>query len=95
MAARYKMTQTDETRSKIQTSQLINRLQDHIFNKLRLEATQLKAIEILLRKTLPDLSQVDGNLNVNVQPEARVYPMGLTIEQAGLPAPSQAVDSVH
>lgn len=47
-----------KTREKIQTSMLINRLEDHIVGKLELTATQLRAIEILLKKSLPDLSNV-------------------------------------
>lgn len=95
MAARNKLTQTHETRARIQTSQLINRLENHVFKGLKLESTQLKAIEILLRKTLPDLSQVDANVNVIEKPQARVYPLGLPDEHDRLPAPSEAVDSLH
>lgn len=64
MAARVKKVRHDEnTRAKIQTSQLVNRLTDHAFGKVDLQPSQVKAIEVLLRKTLPDLSQIDGNLN--------------------------------
>ncbi len=59
MAARLRKTHQDEVRTKIQTSQLLNRLQNHAFGELDLNATQLRAIEILLRKSLPDLSQVE------------------------------------
>lgn len=50
---------------KIQTSQLINRLQNHALGKkvggkaIDLSPTQLRAIEILLKKAIPDLSAVD------------------------------------
>ena len=58
MAARInKIRHDDETRAKIQTSQLINRLQDHIFGKVDLVPTQVQSALGLLRKTLPDLSQ--------------------------------------
>lgn len=53
-----KIRHDDETRAKIQTSQLLNRLNDHVFTGVEVSATQMKAIEILLRKTLPDLSAV-------------------------------------
>lgn len=56
MAARKKLRQTDETRAKIQTSQLINRLTAYAFGEITLEASQVRAIEVLLRKTLPDLT---------------------------------------
>lgn len=63
MAARInKIRHDDETRAKIQTSQLLNRLNDHVFgqgdNAVEISQTQMKAIEILLRKSLPDLSAV-------------------------------------
>lgn len=59
MAARVnKIRHDDETRAKIQTSQLINRLHAHVFEDVDVSATQMKAIELLLRKTLPDLSAV-------------------------------------
>lgn len=48
----------DDVRAKIQTSQLINRLENHALGKLDLSQTQIKAIEVLIRKTLPDLSAV-------------------------------------
>jgi len=65
MAARkLRPFHTDEIRAKIQASQLINRLTDHAFDKVDLSSTQLKAIEILLRKSVPDLSAVDINANL-------------------------------
>ena len=59
MAVRKKLNHDDKTREKIQTSQLINRLKDHIFGEIALEQTQLRAIEILLKKTLPDLQAIE------------------------------------
>lgn len=71
MAARIRRLElSDEWRAKIQTSMLINRLSDHALGNLDLSQTQIKAIEILIRKTLPDLSavsveaEVEGNLNI-------------------------------
>jgi hypothetical protein len=59
MAARkLRPFHTDEIRAKIQTSQLINRLTDHALGKVELEATQVRSIEVLLRKSIPDLSAV-------------------------------------
>jgi hypothetical protein len=63
MAERLRKTHQDDVRTKIQTSQLINRLQDHALGKIKLEATQIKSIEVLIRKTLPDLSQVTADIN--------------------------------
>ena len=58
MAVRMRKTHQDDVRAKIQTSQLINRLENHALGELDLTPTQIKAIEVLIRKTLPDLSAV-------------------------------------
>jgi hypothetical protein len=60
-ARRVKLRHDDETRARIQTSQLINRLTSHALGRLKkeLSASQVKAIEILLRKTLPDLATIE------------------------------------
>lgn len=58
MAARLRLRHQDEVRAKIQTSQLLNRLTDHAFGKVELTQTQIKAIEILLRKSIPDLAAI-------------------------------------
>lgn len=60
MAARkLRKFHTDEIRAKIQTSQLINRLTDHALGKLELSPTQVRSIEVLIKKTLPDLQSVE------------------------------------
>lgn len=46
-------------RSRIRTGLLLKRLQEHALGKNKMGFTQLRAIEILLRKTVPDLSSVD------------------------------------
>jgi hypothetical protein len=57
MAARTKRTELDkEWRSRIQTGVILKRLQDHLSGALELSTTQIKAAEILLRKSIPDLS---------------------------------------
>jgi len=56
----------DDVRKKIQASQLINVLQDHALSgEGELSHSRMKAIEILLRKSLPDLSsvQIQGDPN--------------------------------
>lgn len=73
MAARLRTRHQEEVRTKIQTSQLINRLENHALDGAELSATQIKAIEILLRKNLPDLSQVE----ITGDPEA---PLELKME---------------
>lgn len=50
----------DDIRRKIQASQLINVLQGHaLTGEGDLSPTRMKAIEILLRKSVPDLSAVE------------------------------------
>jgi len=60
MAARLRKTHQDDVRAKIQASQLVNVLQNHALGKdeSEMSPSRLKAIEILLRKSVPDLSAV-------------------------------------
>ena len=75
MAARLRNRHQDEIRKKIQVSQLINRLESYALGDLtdeQVSSGKLRAISILLNKTLPDLSatevtqQVDGDVKVSV-----------------------------
>lgn len=66
MAARLNTRQQEQSRAAIQTTQLVKRLQcfalgepDDAGNVVELDAGRLKAIEVLLRKSLPDLSSVE------------------------------------
>lgn len=77
---RLNARQADSVRSHIQTSQLLRRLNDHALNPAEfkttpqgtlrmikgMDATQIKAAEILLRKSLPDLSSVEMVADVAV-----------------------------
>ena len=64
MAARKrKFREIDLTRHKIRCTQLVERLTKHAMGELPLDQTQVRAIEILLRKVLPDLSAVDATLD--------------------------------
>lgn len=58
MATRKQLWHPDVVREKIKASQLINRLHLHAFGEVELTATQVRAIEILLKKGVPDLSAV-------------------------------------
>lgn len=49
----------DEVRAKIQASQIINRLQNHLDGEVELSQTQVRAAEILLRKSIPDLASTE------------------------------------
>ena len=54
------------TRSKIKTSQIINRLVNHILGAVEMTNTQVRAAEILLNKTLPNLQHRTGDQDVTV-----------------------------
>ena len=49
----------DAWREKIQTSMLVNRLYDNALGLIELSQGQLKSIEILLKKTIPDLKSIE------------------------------------
>lgn len=58
MAIRIRKQHDNRTREKIQTAYLINRLTDCAKGTVELSNSQVKSIEILLRKSLPDLATV-------------------------------------
>ena len=58
MAARINPKHDEATRQKIQTSQLINRLQSFINGEVKMETAQVTAALGLLKKSLPDLAAV-------------------------------------
>lgn len=72
MAARKQLFHPDEIRQKIQASQLCNRLHKHAFGEIELSQTQIKAIEILLRKSMPDLSSAEVKSEVTHRYVARI-----------------------
>lgn len=60
MAARIRKQHQDEVRARIQVSQLINVLERQALGESEdLSPARLKAIELLLRKSLPDLSAIE------------------------------------
>lgn len=81
MAARLNPRHQDFVRAKIQASQLINVLQNHAFGiGDELSPSRIKAIEVLLKKSVPDLSQVtlsgDEDNPVKTVTEILLKPMG-------------------
>lgn len=73
--------QQDQTRAAIRTTQLVKRLQwfalgetDDQDAPVDLDANKLRAIEVLLRKSLPDLS------SVTVQGDADGGPIGIVFK---------------
>lgn len=76
MATRINLTHDEKTRQLIQTSQLVNRLNQFANGEITIDRDRMKAIEILLRKTLPDLSSV----TMSSDPENPLFPKEITIK---------------
>ncbi len=82
MAARTrKLLHDDETRARIQVSQIINRLQNHILGKLELSPTQVRSAEILLKKRIPDLSSTENKTEVTHRYVADVPAVAATVDE--------------
>jgi hypothetical protein len=61
----FKMT--DEHRSKIANSQVLNRLIDHVTGAPILEPSQVTAAVALLKKVMPDLQSVESKSEVTMR----------------------------
>lgn len=57
--------QTETTREKIRAAHLINKLHSHIDGKTDLSTTQVRSIDILMRKCLPDLADIKYDMTGN------------------------------
>ena len=70
MAARINKTEiTESWKQKISVSMLMNRLKDHADGKIELQQTQLKAIELILQRTVPSLSAVE---QTTIEPDQKL-----------------------
>lgn len=70
MAARVNKIRHDEnTRAKIQASQLINRLEAHVLGDVDMKPTQVQAALGLLKKSVPDLSAVEHSGDMTLHHE--------------------------
>ena len=65
MAARNRKGLSENTRLRIKTSMIQERLEKHILGEVEMTATQVRAAEILLNKTLPNLSAVELSGEIN------------------------------
>ena len=63
MAVRTKLRHDENTKAKIKASQLVNFLQNHVLTGSDVKKTQITAAVALLKKVMPDLASVEGNLN--------------------------------
>jgi len=60
MAARKRKIQQDEqTKRRIQASQLLNRLELFVNNKIELSAAQVQAAKVVIGKSIPDLKAIE------------------------------------
>lgn len=58
MAARLNRRHSEEIRQKIQASNIIYRLQQHIDGEVEMSSTQIAAAQTLLDRSVPKLSQI-------------------------------------
>ena len=70
----------DKTREKIKVTQIVNRLNKYANGELTdddVSSGQIKAMEILLRKALPDLSSVsyEGQMDMNHAVNIKLVPI--------------------
>ena len=75
MAARKQRWHPDEVRKRIQTSQLLNRLNSHALSeKPIMDSSQIQAARILLAKVLPDLASttLQGDVNNPIQHKLQI-----------------------
>lgn len=63
MAKRLNPRHQESVRAKIQASQLINRLQNHANGKNKMTATQIRAAEILLSKSVSNAPVVTAEVD--------------------------------
>ena len=66
MAARtLRPKHTDEIRNKIRASQLVNRLENHVFGEIEMNSTQVTAALGLLKKCVPDIQAIQHSGDEN------------------------------
>lgn len=72
----------ERTREKIQTTQLVKRLQSYALsipddagNEVELDSGRIRSIEILLNRTLPTLSSstIDANVDIGLDEETQEW----------------------
>lgn len=72
MAARLNRHHQDMVREKIRASQLINRLEDHIFEDKEMTSTQVNAALGLLKKCVPDLKSIEADIGGEIETVIKV-----------------------
>ena len=64
MAARINRHHTNQVREKIQASVIVTRLHKHFMGEIEMTPSQVKAGAELLDRSVPKLSQVQSDVNV-------------------------------
>jgi hypothetical protein len=59
MAIRKNLSHPDKVRARIRSSQLVNRLTEHVLGAVEMKPSQVTAALGLLKKTVPDLSAIE------------------------------------
>ena len=75
MAARNRPGLSENTRQRIKTTMIVKRLQDHIVGDCELSATQIRAAEILLNKTLPSLQGIEQKTEITERSVISAQPL--------------------
>lgn len=66
MAVRLNPRNAESTRQKIQTTQLVKRLQSHALGEIEMTSTQIDAAKFLVNKRMPNPPE-DKNINLDVK----------------------------
>lgn len=71
MAVRLNPRTAEAVRQRIQITQLVNRLQNHVLKKVQMSPTQLDAAKFLINKRMPNPPEdknlkVEGSLTVEI-----------------------------
>jgi len=74
MAVRSRLEHDELTRKKIQSTQIVNRLNNHVLSEGGdlMTTSQVNAAKVLLNKVIPDLSNIDLNATVDVDGEIHI-----------------------
>ncbi len=85
-----------DARERIDSAGLVDILQGFVYGQRGMSSQQIRAVEILLKKTLPDLAsqqvELSGNTGVMVQV---VRLSDLPADQQSIPAPAPALSIVR
>ena len=82
MPVRIRLKHLPYDRTKIQVGMLLEKLESHVTGKCKLDASQVRAAEILLKKVLPDLATMEhkGELTDRVHYYAEIPEKAATTE---------------